>query len=176
MQSARFRLVLGLVVASAAMSVAPITTAQRSTSSPTLDDPRDPLLNAGPKQVAIGDKVMVSTQHPEGTLAAVKVLRDGGNAVDAAISATFLQNVIDYHQVQLFGAMTGIYYDAKTRTFHAFNAYAERPLSDRGQHGDPMKVSVAGKVKALEQLHKRFGSKPWAGRFILRSTWPSAVC
>src|SRR5687767_5356029 len=70
-------------------------------TSPT--DPRDPLLNQGPKSVAVGDKVMVSTQLPIVTETALKVLREGGNAFDAFITAVFLQNVVDYHQVSLFG-------------------------------------------------------------------------
>lgn len=164
MRFAIVRPALATLIAAAALGLTPTaTTSQRPARDTALDDARHPLFNQGPKQVAVGDKAMVSTQHPEVTMAAVKVLQEGGNAVDAAITATFLQNVIDYHQVQLFGAMTGIYYEAKTGTFYAFNAYAERPLSDRSPHGDPMKVSIAGKVKALEQLHKRFGTKPWAG-------------
>lgn len=163
MRFAKVGQTLAIAVAFAAIGVAPTTTAQRPAPQSAFDNARDPLLNQGPKQVAVGDKAMVSTQHPEVTMAAVKVLQQGGNAVDAAITATFIQNVIDYHQVQLFGAMTGIYFEAKTGKFYAFNAYAERPLSDRSPHGDPMKVSIAGKVKALEQLHKRFGTKPWAG-------------
>jgi hypothetical protein len=114
-------------------------------------DPRDPLLNQGPKPEAVGDKVMVSTQLAVATQTALQVLREGGgNAADAAISATFVQNVADYHQVSLFGAMTGIYYEASTGKYHAFNAYGGRPLADRSPHGDPNKVSIAGKVKALE--------------------------
>jgi gamma-glutamyltranspeptidase/glutathione hydrolase len=125
-------------------------------------DPRDPLLNQGPKAEAVGEKVMVSTQLPIVTETAVQVLREGGNAVDAAIAATFLQNVVDYHQVSLFGAMTGLYYEAATGKYYAFNAYGAKPLADRAEHGDPMKVSIAGKVLALEQLWKRFGTREWA--------------
>jgi gamma-glutamyltranspeptidase/glutathione hydrolase len=125
-------------------------------------DPRDPLLNQGPKPEAVGDKVMVSTQLHIVTETALEVLREGGNAVDAAITATFLQNVVDYHQVSLFGAMTGLYYEAATGKYYAFNAYGAKPLAERGEHGDPMKVSIAGKVLALEQLWKRFGTREWA--------------
>jgi gamma-glutamyltranspeptidase/glutathione hydrolase len=105
---------------------------------------------------------MVSTQLPIATETALRVLRDGGNAVDAAVAATFVQNVADYHQVSLFGAMTGLYYEAGTGKYYAFNAYGGRPLADRSPHGDPQKVSIAGKAKALEQLSTRFGTKPWA--------------
>ncbi|MCI0399371.1 MAG: gamma-glutamyltransferase family protein [Chloroflexi bacterium] len=36
------------------------------------------------------------------------MLREGGNAIDAYVTAVFLQNVVDFHQVSLFGAMAGL--------------------------------------------------------------------
>ena len=48
---------------------------------------------------------MVSTQLASSTLAAVEVLKTGGNAVDAALTALFVQQVHDYHMVFLFGSM-----------------------------------------------------------------------
>ena len=126
-----------------------------------ITNPLDAALNQGPKQEAVGERVMVATQLPSATNAALRVLREGGNAVDAAITATFVQNVVDYHQVSLFGAMTGLYYEAKTGRYYAFNAYGERPFAGRSTHGDPQKVSIAGKVRALEQLAKRFGTRSW---------------
>src|SRR5206468_6367981 len=126
-------------------------------------DPRDPLLNQGPKTEAVGDKVMVRTQLPIVTSAALKVLRDGGNAAEAFITAVFLQNVADYHQVELVGAMGGLSYDAASSKYYVFDAYSERPRSDTcGGQGDPLKVAVAGKVRGLEALAKRFGTRPWA--------------
>jgi hypothetical protein len=56
------------------------------------DDPTDPLINQGPKKEAIGRQVMVSTQVPTVTEAAVRVLREGGNAFDAFITAVLLQS------------------------------------------------------------------------------------
>ena len=79
-------------------------------SAPALAQPtgsRDPLLNQGPKAVATSDGGMVATQLPNVTRAAVRVLEDGGNAVDAFVTAVFLQHVEDYHQVSHFGAMSG---------------------------------------------------------------------
>ncbi|MCL4845394.1 MAG: gamma-glutamyltransferase [Acidobacteria bacterium] len=150
----------------AALLVSTLTASSQGPVTPQLTDPRHPLLNQGPKAVAEGDRVMVSTQLPAATKAALDVLRDGGNAVDAAIAATLVQCVIDFHQTSLFGSMTGIYYEAKTGRFHAFNAYAERPRSDRpGGQGDAMKVAIAGKVRALDQLRERWGTRPWASYF-----------
>jgi gamma-glutamyltranspeptidase/glutathione hydrolase len=125
-------------------------------------DPRDPALNQGPKAEATGEKVMVSTQLPIVTEAALKVLRDGGNAVDAMVTAVFLQHVNDIHQVSHFGAMSAIYYEAATGKYHSINAVSERPRSDRGERGDASKVAIGGVVRGLEALAKRFGTRPWA--------------
>jgi gamma-glutamyltranspeptidase/glutathione hydrolase len=126
------------------------------------EDPRDPLHNMGSKTEAVGDKVMVSTQLPIVTETALQVLRDGGNAIDAFITAVFLQNVVDYHQVSLFGAMGGLYYEAATGKYHVFESYSERPLAGRCGEGDASKVAIGGKARGLEALAKRFGTREWA--------------
>ena len=80
---------LALMAFVVAGSIAPETRAQKSLANlPT--DPRDPLLNQGPKKEAVGESVMVSTQLPIVTEAALQVLREGGNAIDAFITAVFL--------------------------------------------------------------------------------------
>ena len=126
------------------------------------DDPRDAIYNQGPKKEAVGDKVMVSTQLPIVTETALEVLRNGGNAIDAFVTAVFLQNVVDYHQVSLFGAMGGLYYEASTGKYYVFESYSERPLAGRCGAGDPSKVAIGGKVAGLSALADRFGTRQWA--------------
>lgn len=113
MRSLKF-FALIIVVLIVGGTVALATKAQDAPRANLPTDPRDPLLNQGPKKVAVGDKVMVSTQLPIVTDAALQVLRHGGNAIDAYITAVLMQTVNDYHQVSLFGMMAGLYYDAAT--------------------------------------------------------------
>lgn len=47
------------------------------------------------RSVALAGRAMAATSHPDATLAALDVLRAGGNAVDAALAAVALQSVID---------------------------------------------------------------------------------
>jgi len=91
-------------------TVSPVV-AQNLTGRP--DDATDPMINPGPKKEAIGTKAMVSTQVPAVTEAAVDVLKNGGNAFDAFITAVLLQIVVEPHMVSHWGIITGLIYDAE---------------------------------------------------------------
>lgn len=128
-------------------------------------DPASAALNQGPKDEAVAEHGMVTTQLQSSTLAALEVLENGGNAVDAALTALFVQQVHDYHMVFLFGSMSALYYDAATDQVYALNAVGARPdaarLAARGVAGDPSKVAVGGTVRGAEALAERFGTRPW---------------
>ena len=122
----------------------------------------DPRLNQGPKPIAEGNSAMVSTQLPIVTETALAVLERGGNAVDAMITATFLQHVVDYHQVSHFGTMSGIYYEVDTGEYHVISGVGTRPLAGRCGEGDPSRVSIGGVVRAMGALADRWGTLEWS--------------
>ena len=124
-------------------------------------DPTDPRILQGRKQVAEGDNVMVSTQTLAATEVALGVLRDGGNAFDADIAAAFHQQVTEPHMISPWGMAAGIVYVSESDEFAYFDGVSERPLASRSENGDPTIVAIGGTVKALGELWKRYGTKPW---------------
>jgi len=83
------------------------------------------------RSVAISDRGMAATSHPQATLAAVDILRAGGSAVDAAVAAVALQSVIDPH-------MTGIGGDC----FALYSPAGGKPVSLNGSGRAPKKVEL----------------------------------
>ncbi len=47
------------------------------------------------RSLAVGRRGMAATSHATATLAAIEALRDGGNAIDAAVTACAVQCVVE---------------------------------------------------------------------------------
>ncbi len=127
-----------------------------------LTDISDPLINQGPKIESSADNAMVATQTYATTQVALDVLKDGGNAFDAYITAAFHQQVTEPHMISPRGMIAGIIYEAETEKFRYFDGVSERPLASRSEKGDPNMVAIGGTVKALGDLWKRYGTREWS--------------
>jgi len=121
------------------------------------------------RSLAVGDRGMAATSHPAVTLAAVDILRSGGNAVDAAIAAIALQGVIDPHMTGIGGDCFAIYAPASGQPV-AINGSGRAPAkAELGwfrQQGlvsipddSPHAVTVPGAVDAWCRLAADYGSK-----------------
>ena len=121
------------------------------------------------RSLAVGDCGMAATSHPAVTLAAIDILRSGGNAVDAAIAAIALQGVIDPHMTGIGGDCFAIYAPASGQPV-AINgsggAPAKAELGWFRQQGlvsipdnSPHAVTVPGAVDAWCRFSADYGSK-----------------
>ncbi len=122
------------------------------------------------RSTAYGVQGMAATSTPLATLAALDVLRSGGNAVDAALAAVAVQCVVE-------PAMTGIGGDCFALVAPASGgvvaingsgrapaaATVERLLGEGLREigpGSPHAVTVPGALRAWQLLAERFGTRP----------------
>jgi len=119
------------------------------------------------KSVALAENGMAATSHPLSTLAAVEILKAGGNAVDAAIAAVALQGVIDPHMTGIGGDCFALYSPAGGEMV-AYNGSGRSPKAatleaclEQGWTGIPDNsvhaVTVPGAVDAWCRLNAEHG-------------------
>src|SRR5712671_3126145 len=81
------------------------------------------------RSVVMGRNGMIATSQPLASAAGLKVLQDGGNAIDAAVTAAAVLAVVEPSMTGIGGDLFAIVYDAKTRTLHALNASGRSPYA-----------------------------------------------
>jgi len=122
------------------------------------------------RSLAVGERGMAATSHPQATLAALEILREGGNAMDAALAAAALQGVVE-PQMTGIGGDCFVLYAPKSGTPFAFNGSGRSPaatdLEKFKREGlkaieptSPVAVTVPGAIDAWCTLHEKFGSLP----------------
>lgn len=114
----------------------------------------------------------VSSDHPLATQAGLRVLQEGGNAVDAALAMAGVLAVVRPHMNGVGGDAFVLVYEAETGRIHALNGsgragalatpsfFRDRGLDAVPETG-PMSVSVPGAVAAWVDVHQRFGTRPF---------------
>jgi gamma-glutamyltranspeptidase / glutathione hydrolase len=128
----------------------------------------------GTRSVAVGRNGMIATSQALASAAGLKVLQDGGNAIDAAITAAGVLAVVEPSMNGIGGDLLAIVWDATTSRIHALDAtgrsaYAATPaeFARRGLEqvpgSGPLPVDVPGVVDGWSELLTRFGTVPMSG-------------
>ena len=118
---------------------------------------------------------MAATSQPLATQIALDILKDGGNAVDAAIAANAALGLMEPTGCGIGGDLFAIVWDAKTKMLYGLNASGRSPeklsleelrarLKKEGLNeipkAGPLTISVPGCVDGWFELHERFGKLP----------------
>jgi len=124
----------------------------------------------------VGTKHMISTANPYATEAGLAVLEAGGTAMDAAIAAQFMLNLVEPESSGIGGGAFLLYWDAEQQKLLTYDGREKAPASATEEYffdesGEPMKwsaarpgglsVGVPGTLKLLETAHQAHGTTSW---------------
>ncbi len=123
----------------------------------------------------MASEAMVATSHPLATATALKVLRDGGNAVDAAIAASAVLCVVEPQMTgiggdcfailhQPDGSIHGLNGSGRSAKKADLNWFTDRKIDSFEQHMAHT-VTVPGALKAWETMLHRFGTRDFKTLF-----------
>lgn len=112
---------------------------------------------------------MVSASHPDAAAAGAEILRQGGNAVDAAVAVALALGVVDPSQTGLGGGGGLVYWDRQARRAETIDFYprtgadpdwgrldtmaARQPINGRA-------AAIPGTVSGILDAHDRWGRLP----------------
>ena len=123
------------------------------------------------RSTVMAEKGAVATSHPLATSAALDVLRQGGNAVDAAVTAVLVLCVVEPQSVGIGGDMFALYAEGGKMPVYGLNGSGRAPAAasfeavsstfpgqKKVQRNHPHAVTVPGAVDGYITLLERFGS------------------
>src|SRR5438876_9249596 len=123
------------------------------------------------RSVTMARNGLIATSQPLAAAAGLQLLREGGNAVDAAVTAAAVLAVVEPSMTGIGGDLFAIVYDVKTKTLRALNAsgrsaYAASPdvFASRNLTRIPntgvLSVTVPGVVEGWSELLSKYGTIP----------------
>jgi gamma-glutamyltranspeptidase/glutathione hydrolase len=119
----------------------------------------------------IAQNGMAATSQPLATQVALDILKQGGNAIDAAIAANAMLGLVEPTGSGIGGDLFAIIWHAESKRLYGLNAsgrspqsltmdyFTENNISQIPKFG-PLPVSVPGAVDGWFMMHERFGRLP----------------
>lgn len=123
---------------------------------------------------------MAATANPFATRAALAILRAGGSAVDAAIAAQLVLNLVEPQSSGIGGGGFALHWDAKGKKLTSYDGRETAPMAATeklfiGPDGKRRKffaavqsglsVGTPGLVAMLAKMHRTHGRLPWQRLF-----------
>ncbi|WP_231688076.1 gamma-glutamyltransferase [Bacillus sp. FJAT-18017] len=127
------------------------------------------------RETAKGKYGMVATAHPLATKIGADILKNGGNAIDAAVAIQFALNVGEPSNTGIGGSGFFMVYHKDTGATKIFDGHSEAPaaahpemfLDENGEVIEFRKrsthataVGIPGILKAMDAALKEYGTKP----------------
>jgi gamma-glutamyltranspeptidase / glutathione hydrolase len=142
--------------------------------------PEGSISGNGSSKYNISSDYMVVTADPRATESAKRILEMGGSAIDAAISAQMVLNLVEPQSSGIGGGAFILYFDAKTKNIEAWDGREKAPINYNPDiflkaNGEKkgfieavsggLAVGVPSLVSALEKVHNMHGKLPWESLF-----------
>jgi gamma-glutamyltranspeptidase / glutathione hydrolase len=127
--------------------------------------------SGGWRPTIVAQHGMVAAGHPLAAEAGMRILKAGGNAIDAAIATWAVQGEVEPGMTGLGADMFVLYYNAKTREVKFINGTGFAPQAatidfykSKGGIPDegPLSIAVPGAVGGAAYAVKTYGTKPLA--------------
>ncbi len=121
------------------------------------------------RTLIMGSKGAIAAGHPLASLAGLRIMQRGGNAVDAAVAAGFVLAVTKHEACGLGGDLFSLVHmkgEGKTRALNAsgpapgraaIEAFRSRGL-DAVPTAGPLSIAIPGAVDGWLELHRRYGT------------------
>jgi gamma-glutamyltranspeptidase / glutathione hydrolase len=125
------------------------------------------------RSVVLARNGIIATSQPLASAAGLRVLQEGGNAIDAAVTAAAVLAVVEPTMNGLGGDLFAIVYDAKTKTLRGLNASGRAPAAatidefkrrklDSIPYRGELSISVPGVVDGWHELLSKHGTISFA--------------
>lgn len=123
---------------------------------------------------------MIVAANPLAAQAGFDILAEGGSAIDAAIAAQMVLNLVEPQSSGIGGGGFLLHWDAKTKNLQSYDGRETAPLAAKptrflNPDGTPMKfraasfgglsVGAPGLLRMLEKAHRSHGKLPWKRLF-----------
>jgi len=142
-----------------------------SSSAPSGDRPAGRI--HGTRSPVLGRNGVIATSQPLASAAGLQVLQEGGNAIDAAVTAAAVLAVVEPTMTGVGGDLFALVYDGTSKVLKALNssgraganasadALRRRGLPAMPSHG-PTSITVPGSVAGWSELLRAHGTIPLA--------------